>query len=149
MNESGLYDVFAETNGVQTENREATCQHGSKCIDYVLDAEGMLRKVTECELIECSEIVESDHKWCLTGIDFVEYFGEEFVERDVSHERSLNPKRKSHREKFAEKCKQMLGIINIEKELQEENGNFSREKIEQLDDDITHVLRKARKTRRR
>ena len=63
----------------------------------------------------------------------------------MRHERSLNPNKKPHREKIAEKCEQMLDIINIEKELQEVNGNFSQEKIKKLDEDITHMLRKARK----
>ena len=37
----------------------------------------------------------------------------------------------------------MLNVINIEKELNEVNLNFSREKIEQLDKDTICVLRKA------
>ena len=42
----------------------------------------MLSKVTGCELIKRSEIVESDHRGCLIDIDFVECFAEEFVEGD-------------------------------------------------------------------
>ena len=39
----------------------------------------------------------------------------------------------------------MLDTINIEKEIQELNSNFILEKIEQLDEDIIHVLRKSRR----
>ena len=70
MNETGLCDVLAETNGVEKENREATHQHKRKLIDCVLSREGMLRNETLIELIECSEIVESGHTWHLTDIDF-------------------------------------------------------------------------------
>ena len=98
-----------------------------------------------CELIECSEIVESDDRGCLTDVDFAEYFAEEFVEDDDRLERSLNPNRKTHREKFAEKYDQLLDSISIENELKEVNSSFSRAKIEQIDIDITHVLNKARK----
>ena len=76
---------------------------------------------------------------------FSECFAEEFVDGDERKNRSLNPNRKSHRENFAEKCDQMLDIINVEKELHEVNFNFSRTKIKQLDADATNVLQKATK----
>ena len=145
MNETGSNDVFAEINELEIENREATCQHVRKCIYYVLYIEGMLRKVTGIELVECSELVESDHRECLTTADFSECFAEEFVDRDKRKNRSINLNRKSHREKITEKSDQMLDSINVEKELHELNYNFSRAKIEQLDVDTTHVLRKLRK----
>ena len=43
MNETGLFDVFQEINGVDLEQRDATFEFGSKCVDYVLTAEGVLR----------------------------------------------------------------------------------------------------------
>ena len=70
VNETGSCDVFAETNGVEIENREATCQHGRKCIDCVIATEGTLWNVTGIEIFGCSEIVESDHRGCLTDVDF-------------------------------------------------------------------------------
>ena len=88
----------------------------------------MLSKVTGCELIECSEIIESDHRGHLIDIDFADHFAEEFVEGDERYGRSLNPNRKSHREIFSEKCDQILDAITIEKEIQEVNYSFSREK---------------------
>ena len=74
MNETGLCDVFVEINGVEIENREATHQHVRKCIVYVLATEGTLRNATGIKLIESSEIVESDHRGCLTDIDLTEHF---------------------------------------------------------------------------
>ena len=47
-----------------------------------------------CEITECSEIVESDHRGCLTDVDVAECFAEELVEDDERLERSLNPNRK-------------------------------------------------------
>ena len=70
INETGLHDVFQEINGVEPERREATHENGSKCTDYVLETEGMLRNVTGIEIIECSEIVESDHRVYLTDVYF-------------------------------------------------------------------------------
>ena len=54
MNGTGLFDVFQEINGVEPEQRDATFEHGSKCVDYVLATEGALRCITGIELIECS-----------------------------------------------------------------------------------------------
>ena len=65
MNETGPHDVFAEINGAETENREVICQHGRKCINCTLTTEGTLMNVTGIGLIECSDIVKSDH-----SIDF-------------------------------------------------------------------------------
>ena len=103
-------------------------QHSSKCIDYVLGTEGMLSKVKGCELTECSEIVESDHGGHLTDVGFAQCFIEEFVEDEARMERNLNPKRETHREKFAKKCDMFLDIISIENGLTEVHDNFSRAK---------------------
>ena len=130
---------------MDVEKREATYYHGSKCIDCVLATEGMLSKVKGCELTECSKIVESDHRGCLIDVDFAEKFSEEFVEDEERMERNLNPKKKTHREKIAEKCDVLLDSISIENDLIKVNNNFSRAKIEQTDADVTHVLTKARK----
>ena len=97
MNETGLHDVFAETNGVEEDKREATHQHGSECIDHVLATDRKLRNVKGRELVEYSEIVELDHRGCLTDVDFAECFSENFVEDEDRAERKLNPNRKSHR----------------------------------------------------
>ena len=79
VNETGPHDAFAETNGVGVDKREATHQHGRKCIDCALATDGMLNKAKGCELSEYSEIVESDHRQHLTDVDFDECFLEEFV----------------------------------------------------------------------
>ena len=39
--------------------------------------------MTGIELIECSEISESDHRRYLTDLDLVDYFSEELVEGDL------------------------------------------------------------------
>ena len=146
MKETGLFDVFVDSNGVEESDREATCQHDSRCIDYFLATDGTLRNVQGCELIECNEIVESDHRGNLTDINFAEYFTEDFAEEDDIFERRLNPDRKTHRDKFVEKCNKILESISIESELNEVNGNYDHAKIEQIDSDITYVLMKARES---
>ena len=47
MNKTGLFRVFQEINGVKPKQREAEHEHRSKCIDHVLETEGMLRNITE------------------------------------------------------------------------------------------------------
>ena len=111
----------------------------------MLATKGKPRNVTGIEIIECSEIIESDNPGCLTDVDFSKCFAEEFVEGDRRSIRSLNTNRKTHRETFAKKCEVMLDVINIENELNGVNVNYNRAKIEQTDKDITYVLRKSRK----
>ncbi len=60
----------------------------------MLATEGVLRNAAGNELIECSEIVEHDHRWCLTDVDFSDYVVEEFVEGDLRCDGRLNPNRK-------------------------------------------------------
>ena len=130
MNETGLHDVFAEINRVEESDREATHQHGSRYVDCVLATDGTLRNVQGCELIECSEIVESDHRGNLTDADFAECFIEDFAEDNEIVERNLNPNRKTHRGKFVDKCNKLLDSTSIESELNEVNGIFDHSKIE-------------------
>ena len=146
MNKVGLHDAFAETNGVKESKREATCQHGGRCIYHALATDGVLRNVRGCELTEWSEIVESDHRGHLTDVDFSECFVEDFAEDDESAERNLNPNRKTYRDKFVEKRTKLLDRASIESELNEVNGNFDHCEIEQIYLGIAHVLMKARKT---
>ena len=105
----------------------------------------MLRCIKGIELTECSEIVESDHRGYLTDVDFAEYFAEELVEGDLRKKRCLNPNRKTHREIFVKKCEELLDVFNIENELNEVNEQFDGAKIEQIDKDITCIMRNARK----
>ena len=59
--------------------------------------------------------------------------------------RSLNPNRKTHRERFAKKCEDVLDILNMQNKLNKVSVNFNRRKMEHVDEDMTYVLRKARK----
>ena len=81
MNETGLFGVFQEINSFEPDKRETTHDNCSKLICHVLATEGMLRNVKGIEIIECSKIIESDHRGYLTDVDFSDYFAEEFVER--------------------------------------------------------------------
>ena len=47
---------------VQNLKREATHEHESECTDHVLATEGRFRNAIGIEIIECIEIVESDHQ---------------------------------------------------------------------------------------
>ena len=76
MNETGLFDVFQEINRVESDQREATCEHRSNYAYYVMATEGTLRNMTGTEMIECSEIIESDHRDYLTDVDFSDYYAE-------------------------------------------------------------------------
>ena len=49
----------------------------------MLATEGTLWNLTGIELIECTEIVESDHRRFLTDVEISDYFAEEFVEGDL------------------------------------------------------------------
>ena len=90
--------------------------------------------------------MESDHRGCLTDIYLAECFAEYFAEDDEMFERSINPNRKTHRDKFADKCNKMLDSTNIERELNEVNGDYDHAKIEQIESDVTHVLMKTHKS---
>ena len=76
--EMGLYEVFGEVHEVDKNDRDGTFEYGTKCVDYVLVSEGMLNVVEGIELIECNEIVDSDHRGYLTDLNLETYFKEEF-----------------------------------------------------------------------
>ena len=68
--------------------------------------------------------MESDHRGHLTDTNVAEYFTEDFAEDDETLKRRLNPNRRTHRDKFVEKCNKLLDSMSIESELNEANGNF-------------------------
>ena len=58
--------------------------------------------------------------------------------------RTLNPNKRNHRKLFVKKCEQLLDKTPIEAELNEVEMNVDRNKIEQIDRDVTYILNKAR-----
>ena len=76
MNETVLFDIFQEVNGVEMEQREAALECGSKCADFGLEIERILRFIVGIGLTECSKIVESDHSRHSTDDNLADYFAE-------------------------------------------------------------------------
>ena len=74
----GLHEIFREIHEVNDNDRDGTFECGKKCVDYVLVSEGMLNVVEGIELIECNEIVDSDHRGWLTNVNLETHFGEDF-----------------------------------------------------------------------
>ena len=64
--EKDVFDLLQKINIVKTGKREAAHKRGSKCIGCVLKKEETLRNVAGIEIIEFSEITESDNRGCLT-----------------------------------------------------------------------------------
>ena len=100
--EMGLYEVFGEVHEVDENDRDGTFECGTKCIDYVLVSEGMLNVVEGIELIECNEIVDSDHRGYLTDLNLEMHFEEDFNKEQEIEQRLLNPNKRTHR--FFLKC---------------------------------------------
>ena len=59
--------------------------------------------------------------------------------------RSLNPNRRSHRNKFANKCDESLDTCPLETEINNVEEARFRTKIEKIDRDMTNVLQIARR----
>ena len=69
MIEMGMNEIFSEVNEVDENNIDGTFECGTKCIDFVLVSEGIINIVEGIELIECNEIVDSDHRGYLTDLN--------------------------------------------------------------------------------
>ena len=61
------------------------------------------------ELIECNEIIDSDHRGWLTDVNLEACFEEKFNRAKEMESRTLNPTKRNHRKLFAEKYEELLG----------------------------------------
>ena len=136
--------ISLEVNEVDEKNREATHEHGSKCIDFVLGTERVMNILYGIELIECNKIVDSDHRGYLFDFNLEEYFDEKITKKSEMEIRTLNPNKRNHRKLFVEKCEESLDAAPIEAELDEIEINVDINKIEQTDRDMAYMLCKAR-----
>ena len=57
INETGLFDVFQEINRVEPDQRGATCDNGSNCIDHEMATEGKLRKQKELKCQSAAKLL--------------------------------------------------------------------------------------------
>ena len=76
--EIALHEVFREVHEVNDNDRDGTFEHDKKCVDFVLVSEGILNVVEGIELIECNEIVVSNHRVHLIGSNLETCFEEDF-----------------------------------------------------------------------
>ena len=58
--------------------------------------------------------------------------------------RALDPNRQSHRKRFVDTCEELLDVCPIESELSLIEAYCDRSNLEQLDREITMILRKVR-----
>jgi len=72
------------------------------------------------------------------------HFEEDFNKEQEIEQRLLNPNKRTHRKKFVEMCEELLNVMPIEHELEHIERHKDRAKMEQIDQDITFVLQKAR-----
>ena len=77
MVEMGMHENFSEVHEVDENNRHVTFEYRKKCIDYILGSEGIMNIVERIELIECDEIVDSDHRVYLVDLNLETHFEEE------------------------------------------------------------------------
>ena len=74
MIEMGSYDFLEEIHSTEKHQRDATLEYGRKCIDFVLATDDILRCTIVIELMECDNIVESDHRGNLINVDMEDCF---------------------------------------------------------------------------
>ena len=97
------------------------------------------------EVIDCDEIVDSNHRGCLTDANLETCFGEDFNRKIEIERRLLNHNKRNHRKIFVETCEELLNLLPIDNELNCTEVHKDREKIEQVDKDTTFLLQKVRR----
>ena len=58
--------------------------------------------VKGCQLLNCNDVVESNHRACAIDVDIEECFQEDFIGWDNVNRVMLNPSKRIHRNSFVE-----------------------------------------------
>ena len=58
---NGLFNVHGWINRVDTQQREATYEFGSKCIDLLVVTGGLLEFIDGCKVIDFKEYITTDY----------------------------------------------------------------------------------------
>ena len=114
--------------------------YGSKPIDSLAASQGIIDYIDGCELLSNNDIVESDHRSCMIDIALEYYFEDELCEWDNINKVTLNPARRSRREKFIDKLEHQMQMHNVEDDLSRMENSFSNQEIETIDEVITRMF---------
>ena len=104
---------------------------------------GMLEHIEGCRLLECKEIILTDHRSYLMYLNLEDYFQDQMSSWDEINKVMLNPSRKSHREKFVQSIEDQLEHLNLEAQMSKVFHHPSNEQIEKIDETITSILNNA------
>ena len=96
-------------------------------------------------VFETNEMTIAEHRVCVVDINLEQYFQEEFSRWDKIERVVLCPSKRNHRNKFDETGDETLDSITLESTIQTIIiSAVAKKKLEQLEQDITFVLKKVR-----
>ena len=147
LRENGLCDIHSELNESIDGLRDNAQEKGSKQIDAAFASEAALQVVTGSMLVDFNEIVMSDHRGFMFDVDLKELMDLEASKYDSRDRRTLNPTNRAHRTKFKESLEKLRTETKLEEKIARINhSRVSARELNAVDDEITHVLNKARKS---
>ena len=100
--------MHSTINETKNAVRDKTHITGSKQIDVVMVTEEILASIKGSLLVECNEIVENDHRGFIFDIDINEYFSINASVYDRYDYVTLDPAKRSHRDKFQVKLDEYI-----------------------------------------
>ena len=141
----GLRDIHTTVNNIN-QPLDSTHINGSKCIDSIAMTVNLIDFVEESILLESCEIIPSNHHGYIIDLNLEDYFEESLTVIDKMSFQMINPSRKSHRQKYKEELEKIIDIMNFETTFNQHYNRYAtKEIIDQVDRDITHILNSARK----
>ena len=123
-----------------------TEERGSKPIDTIAASYRISKYVEGSKLIECNDIIFTDHRSYIVDINIEDYFNNQLSGWDEINRVMLNPSRRSHRIKFTQSLDEQLQKLNIENIISSMIDFPTNEQIKRVDEIITSVLVTATKT---
>ena len=138
-----MYQVF---NYIKVEELDYTHQYSIKSIDLIAASPNILELMEGSQLFKIEEIVNTDYQGFVIYINLEKHFEEEFSSWDQIEKRMLDPNKRSYKKKFDKIIEKLLDTIPIEIVFDKiiEYG-ITNKRLEQLDKDITFLLKKIRK----
>ena len=127
---------------IEVVNLDSTHAVESKYIDSIAMSYDLLEFVKGCRLYEINEIINTDYRSYIIDLNIEKYFEIEIGSLDKINYRIIDPKKRTHREKFNEYAEELLNNIVIETRL---DYAHTHQELEEVDKDITYILNKIRK----
>jgi len=138
----GLFDIHGIVNIKVNKKWESTYCYGSKCINTIAAIAGIINYVDGCTIIECNELIITNHREYLVDVNLERYFDSNEFEIDKNDSSKLDSRWAIYKLKFIEIVEKYIDQYDVSGIMDKYcNESASKDQLEVIDNKIIYFFK--------